>query len=313
MDLIHAGLKSRFRFTLSFFISLFVVQATLTPDRTFAVEVSRDYQEVKVFMSGLAAAHPATTRLFDLGVADSGEVIQGMAISGGGSINNLVVATHHGNEYGSTEVAKSVALSLAQSPLKGQTVYIIPVLNIVGYNARLRQETNGNMSFDPNRDYPGPCGTEGPFKLKSTAALAKFIDEKAIVSSATLHTHFPAVAYPWGFGTKDLSTPHDDLFKQLGAAATVESHYAVGNSTEVIYPASGTFEDYAFWKHGVWSLLFELGYTHNPTDKEVEELLRVNVPGIRRMLEQAPTLRAEKHSFTGKCDFNALLRDLHNE
>ena len=51
----------------------------------------------------------------------------------------------------------------------------------------------------------------------------------------------------------DLKTEYEDLFKNLVASATVESKYTTGNNTEVMYPADGTFEDYAFWKTGAWS------------------------------------------------------------
>ncbi|MBI2712471.1 MAG: carboxypeptidase [Bdellovibrio sp.] len=265
-------------------------------------------------MQRLVQEHPQTTRLFTLGESDSGLPIEGLEI-GTGPVHNLVVATHHGNEYGSTEVARAFAASISQDPIRGQTVYVVPVLNIAGYDRKYRREAAKGQSFDhdPNRDYPGPCGTEGPHLLKDTAALAAFIDTKQIVTSATLHTYYPAVVYPWGIPSHDLSTPYDDLFKQLTQSAAVESGYQVGNSTEVIYPASGTYEDYAFWKHGVWSILFELGYTHAPDLSQVQELVRLNVPGLRRMFEQAPTQRADKHLFSGKCDARLRLLDRHDE
>jgi carboxypeptidase T len=246
--------------------------------------------------------------------SDSGETIQGVAV-GNGPLHNLVVASHHGNEYGSVEVARGFAVSLAQAPIPGQTVYVIPVLNVGGYNAKQRREPASNRTWDPNRNYPGPCGTEGPFTLKSTQALADFIDKQNIVSSATMHTFYPAVVYPWGVSTRDLSTPYDDLFKTLVQASTVESHYEVGNSTEVIYPADGAFEDYAFWKHGIWSLLFELGETHSPSLSQVNQMVQVNVPGLRRFLEQAPRTRAENHAFAGRCDRSKAMKDLdrHDE
>jgi hypothetical protein len=83
----------------------------------------------------------------------------------------------------------------------------------------------------------------------------------------------------------------------------------------VIYPADGAFEDYAFWKHGIWSLLFELGDTHEPSLDQVNTLVQVNVPGLRRFLEQAPRTRAENHAFTGKCDTSKSMRkrDKHDE
>jgi predicted deacylase len=272
------------------------------------------YAEVKTFLKTLADKYPQNAKLFTLGVSDSGEMIQGIAL-GNGSVHNLVVASHHGNEYGSVEVARGLAQSLAEHPITGQTIYVIPVLNIGGYNQKNRREPANGRTFDPNRNYPGPCGTEGPLTLKSTKALAEFLDREQIVASATMHTFYPAVVYPWGLSTHDLSTPYDDQYKQLCEAATVESGYQVGNSTAVIYPADGAFEDYAFWKHGIWSLLFELGETHSPSLKQVQQMVQVNVPGLRRFLEQAPRTRAEKHEFTGRCDRSKamLARDLHDE
>jgi len=271
-----------------------------------------NYNDVKARLRHITETYPKTTKLISLGTSDSGEVIEGLQI-GDGPTKNLVVSTHHGNEYGSTEVSQAFAEAIAERPILGQTIYVIPVLNISGYNSKNRGEISHGNSYDPNRDYPGPCGSEGPHKLKSTATLARFIDREQIVASATLHTFYPAVVYPWGFSTHDLSTTYDELFKNLVQVATADSHYPVGNSSEVIYPANGTFEDYAFWRHGIWSLLFELGYSHYPSQHDIEETVRVNVGGLRKMFETAPTTRAENHSFQGTCDWRLLRLDRHDE
>lgn len=267
----------------------------------FGSASTSNYTAIVDGLKKIAAANPNTTQWFNLGLSDSGQTIVGLKI-GSGDIADLIVATHHGNEYGSTAVAMGAAESLAQNPLPGHTVYVIPVLNISGYNSKNRYEQIGNRSIDPNRDYPGPCGTEGPFTSKATKALADFIDKANVVTSATLHTYAPAVLYPWGISTQDLSTPYDSTFISLAQAATVESKYEVGNSTEVLYAADGAYEDYAFWKFGIWSLLFEIGHSHNPSQTDIKEMIAVNVPGLRRFLENAPKERATNHAFTGRCD-----------
>lgn len=274
----------------------------------------RDYKGVVDYLDNIVKTYGQNAQEFVLGDSDSGQKIIGLKI-GNGQINNLVVATHHGNEYGSTEVALRFAYTVAVKPIAGQTIWVVPVLNIAGYNAGQRTEysTARRAVYDPNRNYPSPCGTEGPFTLKSTAALAKFIAEKNIVASATLHTFYPAVTYPWGLSTKDLTTGYESIFKGLVATAAADSHYKTGNTTQLIYAANGTFEDYAFLQHGIWSLLFELGSTHNPSPKQIEDMIAVNVPGIRRMLEAAPTQRADKHSFTGTCSLNRARPDRHDE
>ena len=291
--------------------SLFV-SLTLSFATVISSAQAGSYAEIQSFMKKLATTYPTTTRLFDVAKSDSGLVIQGLAI-GSGNLKNLVVATHHGNEYGSTEVARGFASSLAVNPIPGQTIFIIPVLNISGYNENSRVETAGKQYYDPNRDYPGPCGTEGPFHLKSTAALAQFVDKENIVASATLHTFYPAVLYPWGVSTRDTQTPYDEQFISLGHLATQDSGYAVGNSTELLYPADGTFEDYAFWKHGIWSLLFEMGSSHTPGSAELKKMVEVNVTGLRHMFEQVPSQRAVNHAFTGHCDTSLLSLDRHDE
>jgi carboxypeptidase T len=297
---------------------LLAVQALASPSITASsnIPLSNNYRDVKAFMQKLATDHPRTVQLFSLGTGDNGETIVGAKIGDGNpaNVHNLLVATHHGNEYGSTEVAKAFAVSVADAPIRGQTLYFIPVLNTNGFDRRDRYEINsaGNR-IDPNRDYPGPCGTEGPWKLRSTAALAQMIDRENIVGSATLHTFYPAVVYPWGISSHDLSTPYDGIFEALVKAATQESQYQTGRNTEVIYPADGTFEDYAYWKHGIWSILFELGQSHTPSDSEVRQMQQVNVPGMRRMFEQTPTQRAANHAFTGRCDTRLHQLDLHEE
>ena len=270
------------------------------------------YDSVRQLLRDITLRFPNQARLINIGISDSGLPIEGLQI-GQGQISNLVVATHHGNEYGSTEVAKALAVSLASAPIENQTVFLIPVLNISGYNSLNRLElANGNY-HDPNRDYPGPCGTSGPFRLRSTAALAQLLKSAHIVSSATLHTFYPGVLYPWGISTHDVSTPYDEFFVKFGKLAAQESGYVVGNSTKILYPADGTFEDYAFWSQGTWSMLFELGYSHSPRQDAVKEMIRVNVPGIRRMLTMSPRVTAPRHNFEGRCDTSLRILDRRDE
>ncbi|MES3039506.1 MAG: M14 family zinc carboxypeptidase [Bdellovibrionota bacterium] len=270
------------------------------------------YEQVLAFMKDLVAQYPQNASLFELGVNDAGEKIMGLKV-GSGPVKTLVVGTHHGNEYGSTEVTKGFAASAVARPLKDQTTYIIPVLNIWGYNRGSRYEWANNRNNDPNRDYPGPCGSDGPYNLKSTKALADFLEKEKIISTLTLHTNYPVVAYPWGFSTQDRKTAYEELFIKLAEAAVIETHYPIGNSADTIYPANGCYEDYTFWQSGIWSLLFELGTTHSPSASQVEDMIRKNVPGMRLALESMPAERAADHAFKGECDGRALFMDRRDE
>lgn len=272
-----------------------------------SINGATNYDKVITTIQQIAEQNPANAKIISIGVNDQGVPIQALQI-GSGSVNSLIVATHHGNEYGSTAVALGVADSFAKNPISGQTIYVVPVLNISGYNGRDRNESGLGKSSDPNRDYTGPCKSGASFNLKSTKALSDFLQSKNIQISATLHTFSPAVVYPWGISTHDLSTPYDAQYIELAKDATKESNYKVGNNTEVLYPADGTFEDYAYWKHGIWTLLFELGFSHNPDATAIKNMVDVNIPGLRRFLENSPKQRVENHSFVGKCDHQMLKR-----
>lgn len=279
-------------------LALFLMQAP----------AANKYDNAIAKLNEIAATNPSQAQVVTIGLNDQGTPIKAIKI-GNGETNSLVVATHHGNEYGSTAVALGFAENLAARPIEGQTVYIIPVLNVTGYNRGNRYEQNlSNVAIDPNRDYPSPCKTDKPYRLQSTNALATFIDQKNIQISATLHTYWPAVVYPWGISSTDLSTPYDDTYKNLVADATKESRYQTGNNTQVLYAADGTFEDYAYWKHGIWSLLFELGFSHGPDSVAIKNMIEVNNPGLRRFLENSPKVRVADHDFKGRCDSRMPMR-----
>jgi hypothetical protein len=144
-------------FSRSFLLSLFLVFPSFGvwahgPDQPAELPFSpiKKYRDVVNKLESLAVKHADQVELFDLGVSDNGEVIKGIKI-GSGSVHNLVVATHHGNEYGSTEVAEAFAEDLAQNPIVGQTVYVIPVLNTWGYDRRNRREMAKGQTFEPLR------------------------------------------------------------------------------------------------------------------------------------------------------------------
>ena len=276
------------------------------------VSTNRKYNDVLTFMQKLQSQYPKSVQIFTLGYSDQGVAIQGLKI-GDGSINNLLVATHHGNEYGSTELALFFAESVAAQPLADQAMYVIPVLNIDGYNNRNRYETVNGKYIDLNRDYPGPCGSDGPFHSRSSKALSDFLEAQQIVTASTIHTYWPTVVWPWGMSTHDYETPYTPIFMKLAQTATEGSQYQIGNSAQVIYPADGTFEDFAFWKYGTWSLLFEVGKSHYPALQDLNKIVQQNIPGLRKMYETAPRSRAAQHDFKGKCDLALKALDLRIE
>ncbi len=263
------------------------------------------YSKVQHFLNQINQDFPTTTQLFSIGLSDEGLPIEGIAI-GSGSLKNLVVATHHGNEYAGTETAKALILDLAKRPIPNQTLYIIPVLNTSGFNRGIRTERLGEDDFDPNRDFPSPCANSHSF-FKSSRALTRFVEETGIVSIATLHSYGEIIAHPWGTGRKFGGEPPLDLrdyevFSKMVEAASKFNNYKTGRIGQRVYPAEGTLTDFFYAEYGVWTILFELGTSHTPSQEELELIVSTNVRGIRLMFEEAaPLERSTSHDFVGVC------------
>ncbi len=234
---------------------------------------------------------------FTLGKNDEGSDLYGYVYDSQGSgekVNHLVVAAHHGNEILSADLAYEFIKSLAtkKNSFKGSRIYIIPVLNKSGYNKKEREEVAAGVSHDPNRDYPDPCVNKKDFKLKSTSLLARFVEEKKIVGAITIHGYYGSLTYPWGIYTDNYRSLDHDIFELKAQKAVSYNSYTTGTHADILYPAGGAFEDWAYFEHGVWSLLVELENNPNLDD---------DVKMLYSSIESFPNTRSRDHRHLGNC------------
>jgi hypothetical protein len=221
------------------------------------------------------------TSLFTLGKNDQGQSIIGIMIgdSALAKTKHLVVGTHHGNERMAAEVPfhfASIVLDALNNPNHPEhdkyintLFYVIPVLNISGYNANRREETGSDQrTHDPNRDYEDPCRTKADFGLKSTTLLSELIEKENIIAAVTLHGYIGTFTYPWGVNAKDYRTMDDALMVDLAKKSVVFNKYKTGTHGGAIYPTAGAFEDWAYYKLGVWSFLLEIGSPSSDLKKD---------------------------------------------
>ena len=272
------------------------------------------YGDVLQQMKIIKARHPALVEIVSLGENDQGDSIEGLRIqdpqlTDREEIPNLLVGTHHGDERDAAPLSlafaervlkilsnhESEAMSWGGRFRRG-SYYVFPVLNISGYNHKFRGEQNAQgLWLDSNRDYPDACAKEAPsFRLRSTTLLTEFIDTHQIVSTVSIHgyRHLGAFTYPWGFFTEDPTPPDRDIYHALLTYAAKANHYPVGTHKELVYAASGTFEDWAYHAHGVWTALLEMKYRPD-YDADVEALLR--------FFQGAPEQRSRDHAHYGQC------------
>lgn len=265
------------------------------------------YDQVKAKLASVIAQNPDLVSRIILGINDQGVEIEGVRIGSSGAakesiVNHLVVGAHHGNEQKSVDVALAfidevIAAKRAGAGLDLKTgsavLHVIPVLNIGGYNANRRQEYNAaGRSFDPNRDYPDPCGNSSTFNLASTDALAKYTIAEDIVGAVTIHGYIGTFTYPWGTYTNQTETPDHDVFRTVTTQAARVNRYRTGTHADVIYPTVGAYEDWAYHSLGVWVALLEIANNPNVTQ---------DARSLVSYFTSLPTERSQYHEHLGNC------------
>jgi len=270
-----------------------------------AAEPTGRYKQIVDGMKKLNEAYPTISHIYSIGKNDDDVEIMAMRISvtptkmDPAKIGQLVVGTHHGNEshaatFSMAFMKKTLERYETSEVYRGNLAdmewTIVPVLNVSGYNANNRYE----HGRDPNRDYPGPCIKATGGKLKSIALIMEAMKQRAYTGSLTVHGYVGTLTYPWGIDVKDDHTQDHNLFEQMTAKAAKLNGYRYGTSTEVVYPCDGTFEDYTYWKHGMWSLLLEL------RDGSEDDITRT-VDSMVLYFDQLNSSPSVKNQLTSNC------------
>ena len=267
---------------------LFVFIVVITLCVQFA-SASR-YDDMLAEMRQLTQNHPEYIEMMDIGKNDQKKIIYGLKVKNpdytrenGKKPNQLLVGCHHGNEGLSADVCivfVNDLIDIFKSPshpryaaISKSVFYVIPVLNISGYDRNNRREKDKNGRYhDPNRDYPDPCANNSYYKLESTKNLAKFVKQKDIVGAVTTHGYIGTFTYPWGMNTDNTHTNDHSIYNNIAKQAVAANGYMIGTHADAIYPASGSFEDWAYHAYGVWVMLLEHDYGAN-LDKDSECLI----------------------------------------
>ncbi len=294
-------------------LSLLLVIAFLSTTNSFAAE---RYQTIVDRMNVLKGKYPLITHLFSIGNNDDNVPLYAMRVSltptvaDPNKIAHVVVGMHHGNELAAPEftmhyleqlLVKYSSQALFRDNYDDKEYVIIPVLNVPGYNAANRQE----KGRDPNRDYPGPCFNAAGGKLKSVRAMIEHLGSRVYVGGLTVHGYVGALTYPWGVNVANSQTLDHNAYEKLTRKAAEQNGYRYGTSTDVVYPVDGAFEDYIYWKHGIWSLLLEL------KDGSPSDIERTSA-AMFTFFEGLDSSPSTKNQLVSACQRAGAL-DLHNE
>lgn len=239
------------------------------------------YDDIILALNQYADAYPNNTELFSLGLNDQGKGILGIKLQlnpgDKNVVNHLLVGVHHGNEGDTASLSLRFIedvlniLNNPQDPLyldyHNYVLHVVPVLNISGYNRNYRRETlAAGGTVDPNRDYPDACYNNQHYRLKSTYLLSKYIENEDIIGAVTAHGYIGTFTFPWGTYANNTHTMEHDFFYEIAELSVVFNNYRIGTHSDIIYPAIGSFEDWAYYEHGIWSMLIEMEYSANIAD-----------------------------------------------
>ena len=270
-------------------------------------------------MKTLETRYPHLAKMVSMGQNDQGIHVWGLYLAKHGESDqqkshHLLLATHHGNERNPAKLSLAFAQQLisifdgeenSHPSLQQRVFYIFPVLNVSGHNQYRRYEQGSfGRWHDSNRDYPDACAMSQPFKLRSTSLVNHFVKTKKIVSAVSIHGDIGTFTYPWGFYTDSPQTPDHEIYHQILSYATQANGYQVGTHKEIIYPAAGSFEDWAYHHYGIWVALFETAPNFNQ-QADVEALLR--------FFATVPTQRSLDHAHYGQCTHGSRTHLFHHQ
>ena len=284
-------------------IGLFAFLFLCIPSTALSFESYSDFQSR---MQILAASNGFVER-FELVTTETGNSVTGLIVRGFDGneekINQLVVGTHHGDEYGSPIIAMAFAEDIIRDRMVGRDVYIIPILIPEAYQA----DTRLYRGVNPNRDYPGPCGCHDlstcnhPFQLKATQALANLIEQNRITAAITVHNPWGTNHYPWSDNRNTYSEEHS-IFTSILDQTYRTTKYRHGTVPDMFYEMRGNFIDYAFWQYGVWGFLIEVAGGKKPSPQTIISETAIHVPRFRQLLVMAPSTRSSNNGHPG-CTF----------
>jgi predicted deacylase len=154
------------------------------------------------------------------------------------------------------EVIGPHALLYAYKFLKAYRIIYFPMVNPSGFSINLRETSPGKV--DPNRDYPVD-GNSVCYRTTATRIIDMLFRKYRIDLTVALHNGGSSseVGFSWGTNTHNANSHTEDypilidiakmLQRQGGESRPLGlTKFRIGTMDEVVYPASGTFDDWAY-------------------------------------------------------------------
>lgn len=168
------------------------------------------------------------------------------------------------------------------------------MLDITGYNP-----ADGT---DPNRNYGwhwGGASTNwssetfqgvAPFSEPETQAVRDLLNEHHFIAGISYHSYGELVLYPFGYAS-GIAAPDQIALSELASdmansiPGLYSGHYTP-QSSWVLYPCTGTTDDYAYGNYGIFSYTIELATEFIPNASQVAQICEDNLQAPLIMLDR---------------------------
>lgn len=197
-------------------------------------------------------------------------------------------------------------------------INIIPIVNVDGRiqvekgNNWQRKNTHGqgvdlNRNFDSHWNYQGldvPSSWVGdsanpgsetysgtsPASEPETQAVQNFYNVKKLNMVLDMHSYGEMFFWPVGYSDKPI--PEVNIFKNIYENSFQKINYEGGTSMSLLYPTTGTTDDYAYVKHHALGLGMEVGQSFRPSYQEVESMWSKFKPNLLYLIKVSNTTLA---------------------
>lgn len=195
-------------------------------------------------------------------------------------------------------------------------INIVPMVNVDGRilvekgNNWQRKNTHGagvdlNRNFDSHWNYQGlnvPSswlgGDTNPssetYSGSSAAsepevkAIQNFYNTKKLNLVLDMHAYGEMFFWPLGYSDKDI--PEVSVFKDIYENSFKKIGYQGGTSMSLLYPTTGTTDDYAYVKHHALGIGMEIGESFRPSYQEVETMWSQLKPNLLHVIKKSNTV-----------------------
>lgn len=237
---------------------------------------------------------------------------------------SLFIGGMHSRELAPPEIMYKLAEHLVKNYGKDpqvtelvdtRDINIVPMVNVDGRikveqgNNWQRKNTNGpgvdlNRNFDSYWNYQGlnvPSSWIGsstnpnsetysgkaPASEPEVQAIQNYYKVKKLNMVLDMHSYGEMFFWPVGYSDKPI--PEVNIFKNIYDNSFKKIGYQGGTSMSLLYPTTGTTDDYAYVKHKALGLGMEVGTSFRPSYQEVESMWNELRPNLLYLIKASNT------------------------